>query len=437
MVFRKFKIGVVIRLALLAICLSLSVWVWINTPWIFTQFLLTMISAFVLVELFRFVTKTNRDLAKFIEAINYQDYSVNFSGYRLGNAFDELHDAFRKTLQLFRELKLEKEAHYHYLNLLVKQVKVGIISFDSVGVIQLYNEAAVEFLGVPNLKLWERYAEKVPNLYNAVEKQKGQGKTLVKIPGLNRELSVHVSRLKMSDSSFTILVFQDIGVEVENRELIAWNQLIRVLTHEIMNSITPIISLTDTLRGLSQDADDDIQLGLKTIQKRSQGLLHFVDDYRKLTSIPASTQKMVEAADMMNGLFELHKPQMEAAGIDFSLEMEQPGLKLFVDREQMEQVVVNLLSNAVHAVEEVKTPKITMRVQVDINNTQIMVEDNGRGIEPEALGEIFIPFYSTREGGAGIGLSLSKQIVHQHGGRIHVASQPFQSTQFRISLPLS
>lgn len=437
MVFKKFRIGVVIRLAFLAICLSLSAVVWTNTQWIFTQILLTGISISVLVELFRFITKTNRDLARFIEAINYQDYSVNFSSYSLGNAFEELHEAFRKTLQLFRDLKMEKEAHYHYLNLLVKQVKVGIISFDGLGNIQLYNESAVEFLGVPNLKKWERYAEKSPKLYEAVSQRAALGKILVKIPDLNRELSVHVSHLTIAEKSFTILVFQDIGLEIENSELMAWNQLIRVLTHEIMNSITPIISLTDTLKELTKDAGDDIQLGLKTIQKRSQGLLHFVDDYRKLTSIPAPSQKMVDAREMMEGLYELYKPQMKESGIDFGLEMEQPNLMLFVDEDQMEQVMVNLLSNAIHAVSNAKTPCINMKLLTHAYNALIVVEDNGSGIEPEILGEIFVPFYSTREGGAGIGLSLSKQIVHQHGGRIHVASQPFQSTQFKVSLPLN
>ena len=345
-----------------------------------------------------------------------------------------MHSSFQSTIELFRQLKIEKEAHYQYLTLLVKQVRVGIVSFAEDGTIALYNQMAESILGVPNLKQWDRYGEIVPRLFERVRDFGGVGKQTVLL-GNGKELSVYVNRMKTEGNEFTMVVFQDIGAEIEDKELKAWNQLIKILTHEIMNSVTPIVSLTDTLLQVARKEENpDIAVGLETIQRRSTGLLQFVEDYRKLTSLPSPNRRQVNLVEFVKHVFELYEKELQTRKIEFVLSV--PGVHLLANMDEvlMEQVLINLLSNASFAVEHEETPKIELGVRTEGENPILYVKDNGHGISQDRLGEIFVPFFSTRDNGSGIGLSLAKQIVHQHGGSLKVKSDEGQGTLFTIHL---
>lgn len=405
--------------------LASLVYILMEHQWIVSSSLLVVLNAALLLELFQFVTKTNKDLARFIDAINYKDYTVSFSSYRLGNSFDELHESFRKTLQLFRELKLEKEAHYQYMLQLVQHVNVGIIAVDENGKLALYNEQASELLNLPNLVYWQRYEEKAPHLYAAVSGQRSSASQLIQLKNRDLELNLRVNRLKVEKDEHLIIIFQNIKAEVDEKEIDAWNQLIRILTHEIMNSVTPISSLASTLIQLearAEKADEDVLTGLKTIERRSKTLLKFVDDYRKLASIPAPVLKPLDLGDFLQHIEELYTAQLQNNGIALRITYPVKPVGFLADEGLLNQVFANLISNSTDALKDQEGGAIRIHTAASAQSVQIHFSDNGEGIPEANLGEVFVPFYSSKPQGSGIGLSLCKQIMHLHGGSINVNS---------------
>lgn len=438
MVYKKFALGVVIRLIILISALSAAVVIWISTPWLFTQIVLLILLIALVIELFQYVTKTNRDLAKFIDAINYHDYSVNFSGYKIGNAFDELHQSFKRTLQSFKELKLEKEAHYQYLHQLIKAMGAGVMAIDPKGKIILYNDAAVELLGLPNLIQWDRYQNPVPNFYTAGNRQKSTSSELIKLKNSEVELNLRVNRIRVKQEEHRILVFQDIKQEIDEKELAAWNTLIRILTHEIMNSVTPIVSLSDSLvkmEGARADQNEDILLGLQTIEKRSKSLLKFVEDYKKLVNIPAPVKREVPLATYLQEQVNLYQTVLATHKIDLRLAPINPAIKIMVDEMLLNQLMSNLFSNSMSALANSDKKQIDLTIRTEPYEIIIDFKDSGPGIPSSHLQQIFVPFYSTKSSGSGIGLSLSKQIMHMHSGQLKVKTKQGAFTQFSLHFP--
>jgi len=431
MVYKRFIAGVILRLTLLVLSLGSLVYIALSHQWVVSSIVLVVFTTAILFELFKFVTKTNKDLAKFIDAINFKDYSVSFSSYKLGTAFDELHDSFRKTLQLFRELKLEKEAHYQYMLQLVKHVNVGIIAVDENDKLVLYNNQAAALLELPNLVYWERYREKVPHLYAAVRGQRSSASQLIKLKNRDLELNLRVNRLKVENDEHLIIIFQNIKAEIDEKEIDAWNQLIKILTHEIMNSVTPISSLASTLIQLESQGNsrnEDVLTGLQTIERRSRTLLKFVDDYRKLASIPAPVLKPLDLADFLTHLEELYAPELNRSKIALTIQKPAMGTLINADEGLLNQVFANLMSNSIYAVRGSENARVSIHCQKLANTININFSDNGEGISESKLGEVFVPFYSSKTTGSGIGLSLCKQIMHLHGGSITANSSPSETT---------
>lgn len=435
MIYRKFVIGVIVRLTLLVSALSSAVVIWITTDWFFTQVVVLFICVFLVIELFQFITKTNRDLSKFIDAINYQEYSVNFSGYGIGNAFEDLHESFRKTLLLFKELKLEKEAHYQYLDQLIKHMGAGVMAIDPKGRIVLYNDAAALLLGLPNLIQWERYQNPAPNFYAAGNRQKSTSSQLIRLKNSDVELNLRVNRIKVKSEEHRILVFQDIKEEIDEKEIAAWNTLIRILTHEIMNSVTPIASLSDSLvkmETVRTDQNADILLGLQTIEKRSKSLLKFVEDYKRLVNIPAPVKREICLADYLQEQYNLYQTVLAAEEISLRLNPVHPALKVMADEMLLNQLMSNLFSNAMAALKGAEKKEIELSVKTETQETVIEFKDSGQGIPSSHLKQIFVPFYSTKSQGSGIGLSLCRQIMHMHGGQLKVKTEVGVFTQFSL-----
>ncbi|MGB0430171.1 MAG: sensor histidine kinase [Bacteroidia bacterium] len=439
MVFKRFNVNVTIRLILLTFSIALLVFTIFEKKWPVTSIILCALIITIIIELFRFITKTNRDLAKFIDAINYKEYSVNFSGYKLGNAFDQLHDSFKNTLNLFKELRLEKEAHYQYILRLIKNIDVGIIAVDHCQKVVLYNAKAHQLLQLPNLVQWDRYKQKAPDFYNAIANQKGENKSLVCINN-NTELSLRSSHFNIDGAPHFVLVFQNIKEEMETQEMNAWNQLIKILTHEIMNSVTPISSLSSTLLDIEKrnpHANEDVIEGLQTISKRSKSLIHFVNDYRKLAHIPSPAKKYVSVNQYFTSIKTLYQSKLPQLNIDFKLTLLAVDQEISLDEKLMYQVFDNLISNSIQALKNNTDPKINLDLTKSANSgLQINITDNGTGIAEHELGKVFIPFFSTKITGSGIGLSLARQIVQMHGGKIKVSSQVGKFCTFKINLPV-
>lgn len=413
---------------------------------IFAAVLMFVIVIIQLADIYRFVSQTNRKLTRFLESVKYSDFISGFtSDNKLGKSFKDLNIAFNEVLEAFRKARSEKEEHWQYLNSVVQQVRTGILSFDTEGNIQLINTNARKFLGMNNIRNIQELVHLNPRLYhalNTVEPGKGE---LYK--GSNElYLTIQCTDLRIRGTDVKLVTLQNIQPELQKQELEAWQNLTRVLRHEIMNSITPISSLTSTLREildhdmerknshyeLKEEGAEDLREGLSTIENRSKGLIKFIDAYREYTSLPKPKMTVVRLKAVIDKVAQLMRPELKKTSISFHCECSSEYLTISADVEMIEQVLINLLKNAIEALAETPDPRLELVGRYDDNCVKIEVIDNGPGIIKEALEHIFVPFYTTKRTGSGIGLSLSRQIMQMHNGSITVESNPDVRTVFTL-----
>ncbi|MCK5278449.1 MAG: GHKL domain-containing protein, partial [Cyclobacteriaceae bacterium] len=320
-------------------------------------------------------------------------------------------------------------------------------SFDNEGKVGLINSAARRFLNMPQLRNISEILAVNVTLYKKL-KQMGPGeKALIRVSS-DLNLAIHATELKLRGHSYKLVACQNIHSELESKEVEAWQNLTRVLRHEIMNSITPIASLTGTLneilsedlkpvgKGFFEITDEslsDLEEGLQTIENRSKALVKFVDAYRDYTSIPKPKFGLIKIDELFDHICQLLKREFKETGIDFNANILFNDLEITADRELIEMVLINLLKNAKEALKEVEESKIELIARVDGERRILLdVKDNGPGIIPEALERIFIPFYTTKKSGSGIGLALSRQIMQLHHGTLSVKSEPDLYTIFTL-----
>ncbi|MDH5715466.1 MAG: ATP-binding protein [Candidatus Aminicenantes bacterium] len=449
MVYKSFRVNCIIRVLLLGATLCGFFYFLFKT----TQYAaLYIIGAFILYQIYsliHYVEKTNRDLARFFQSIEYSDFSQTFKNNKLGSSFDALNKAFTEVMNAFRKTRSEKEEHYRYLQTVVQHVGIGLIAFQPDGEVELVNTAAKRLLKVPRLKNINSLESLSKPLVDTLFRLKPKEKALVKLENNNEplHLSLYATEFKLRGQKYSLVSIQNIHSELEEKEIEAWQRLIRVLTHEIMNSVTPIASLASTINELIQErfespefekekaseSSNDIYQALHTIQKRSQGLLHFMDAYRNLTLLPKPKFHIFSVNELFTRVEKLMQSHIAEKAVSFKTHIEPQGLELIADPELMEQVLINLLLNALQAVEGQKNAKIELSGSLDERGRIIIqVIDNGPGIPQENLEKIFIPFFSTKEGGSGIGLSLSRQIMRLHKGSISVHSEPNVNTVFTL-----
>ncbi|MEO1052714.1 MAG: ATP-binding protein [Bacteroidota bacterium] len=445
MIFRRFTFFVILRLLLIfANLVGLAV-IFGDMRLFFNHIILLVILIAQVYELIRYVNKTNEELAKFLLAIKHSDFSINFSRAGLGKSFGHLYDSFTEIIAAYKEAKIEKEAQFQYLRMIVKHINFGIIALENEEDIVLVNEPAEKLLGVEGVRNWRILANQNPTFVEGVMSLRNGGRKLLELKkgGDTKTLSIDVSSMMMLDKSYRVITFQDIKSEIEQKEIEAWHKLIRILTHEIMNSVTPISSLTETMQSMlpddktvdiSDEMVEDIRFSLKTIQKRSDGLLEFIDNYRKLTKVPTPVLEETPVSTILDSIKTLMKGELEKRDIEFITEGEFETLSVNVDFKQIEQVLINMVTNAMHAVSETPNPSIIISAYQN-DGCVIKIKDNGKGIDPKELDQIFVPFFSTKKNGSGIGLSLSKQIMSLHQGTIKVNSERNVGTSFLLRFP--
>lgn len=448
---RRFSIAVVIRVLLLTLTIGVLAFIFGDERLYFNHFILFVIVIGQVWELVRYLSHTNRELARLFLAIRHNDFSVSFKETSKGASFRELQNSLIAIMHSFRDVQGAKEAQHHFLQQLVNQIQVGILSWSSDGKLSILNSMAQDLLHAAGTRNVDHLREHHPQFMSEVDVLAPAGKKLIelKTPGGSRFLSLEVSTITILNTPHTLVTFQDINSEIEQKEIEAWHKLIRILTHEIMNSVTPIASLSETVQGLLQHSNGiqkqlpelteesiaDIRFSIQTIRKRSEGLLEFVDSYRKLTRIPTPNKLPVRISELLESIRTLMKAELEARGITLTYELafhkEEP--IIVADRALIEQVLINLISNASYAIGDRQSGEITLSARKENDATLIAVTDNGRGIPEKELSHIFVPFYSTRKDGSGIGLSLCKQIMHAHGGTIRVESEVDKGTKFTLT----
>ncbi len=449
MVYKRFRINCTLRVIALSATLALFFFLLFKTTLHAALFLLGIFTLYQSYSLIHYVEKTNRDLTRFFQSIKFSDFSQSFKDNSQGKSFANLRLSFNEVLDAFRKARSEKEEHYRYLQTIVQHVGIGLIAFQPDGNVTLINTAAKRLLSVARLKNIKSLESWSPQLVNALFKLKPKEKTQIRIENNNEllQLALYATEFKLGDHTYTLVSIQNIYAELEEKEIDAWQKLIRVLTHEIMNSITPISSLASTINDLINDSynlrsakkteDDetltDICDAAETIQKRSEGLLHFVDAYRNLTLVQKPNFQIFPIEELFNRAAKLIQINLKEKNIKLEIKIEPKTLELGADPELIEQALINLLLNALHAVEGRENAKIVLLAQLDgRSRTIIQVKDNGYGISKENMDKVFIPFYSTKEEGSGIGLSLSRQIMRQHNGTISVQSEPDVETTITL-----
>lgn len=452
MVFKHFRLQVIIRVMALVLTSALLVYLIIATSLWATIGLVLAILIYQVWSLIQFVDKTNQQLSRFFEAIRHADFSQSFTTLGLGKSFESLSRAFSEVADEFRRARAEKEEQYRYLQTLVQHIGVGVIAYTEDGSVELINQAAKRLLQINHLRNIDRLSEIDSTLPRTLRNLETGQKSLIKlvIDYDTLQISAHATKIRRGTDVLTLVSIQNIGSELAEQEMVAWQNLIRVLTHEIMNSVTPIASLAGSVndlvrketvaqgvaegRGFDPEIVGDLTGALTTIEKRSQGLLHFVQAYRNLTKIPRPDFRFVHATELLSHVYQLMQPQAAEQGTAMTVTVDPPDLELTVDPELIEQVLINLVLNSIQALKEQKDGKIEITARIG-RGGRILIEvaDNGPGIVESAIDKIFIPFFTTKKGGTGIGLALARQIMRLHGGNITVRSVPHEQTVFTLS----
>lgn len=441
-----YRVGLLGRIALVAASLFLLGYASIDNWGVFMISLFLILVVFQIIFLIRYSESSFKKVRLFLDNIKQDKYSQLYPVKFDGTETDDLHIEFNAILAKLKEDQAEKEANYQYFRSVFKHLSIGLITFGEDGEIQILNVAAKRILNITELKNISEIEKINKELHLAVQNLRTGGSELIKIahPDGIMQLSVYVIELLMRGERFKLVSLQNIQSELEEKEMEAWQNLVKILTHEIMNSIAPISSLASTLKGeieykmdhneAMEPSDlEDCLMGISTIEKRSEGLISFVSEFRSLAHIPTPKFGIIGISRLFDQLEILLQNQLEAQGITLDKELNPKELILFGDQTQIEQVMINLLQNAIQALEDAPEKKITLGAFIDEAGKIVLeVSDTGKGIEEEALGKIFIPFFTTKKKGSGIGLSLSKQIMRRHKGNIQVRSTLGVGTTFKL-----
>jgi two-component system nitrogen regulation sensor histidine kinase NtrY len=449
MIFKSFRTNIFVRVIVITLTIFLFYYSF-STHYVFTPFIIGAIIVFQIFSLIRYIDKTNRELANFLESIRFSEFSRTFNMKGMGASFEELNNAFNEVINDFQRVRSEKEEHFYYLQTILQNIDVAVVAYRSDGTIELINKSAKKLFqvsGLRNIQGLESLSKELVTVLFRI--QPGQNE-LVKVQDDDDflQLSIYATNFKIKDNIITLATIKDIQTMLEEQETEAWQKLIRVLTHEIMNSITPISSLSSTLtlatNAMKRDGSgnaildaesvDELGQALQTINRRSDGLLHFVNTYRNLTKIPQPNFAFCKVSEILNNVHNLMSEEIKANSIEMKLWCEPDNISLTADGQLIEQVLINLLKNSVQALKS--RTDATIKLIGFFNKrgrVTIQVIDNGPGILPDVLEKIFIPFFTTKPAGSGIGLSLSRQILKLHNGSITAQSIPEQETVFTLT----
>ena len=408
-----------------------------------------VILAVMTVNLITYLNSTNKKIRFFFDSVRNDDSNLSFP-YETGNAaLNELYQSMNRVNHQIQLLKIENRQQEQYFRTLLEHLAAGIITFNDKGFILHANSSAKKLLSLDVLTHLQQIEQKDRKLFEIISSIKPFERKLIAInaEGGEIQLSLKATSFRTKENELVILSIQDIKNELDEKEIESWMKLIRVLMHEIMNSITPITSLSESLSNIYISDGKPVlpgQINVKTIattlqglnviKEQGKGLMSFVESYRKLTRVPEPEKKLFKVADLMRRVQVLYNSLEKSDRIKLSVSLKEPDLEIFADQNLISQVLINLVKNALEANENNKKGKIVIIASEGISDHyEICVVDNGPGISEENIDEIFVPFFTTKPNGSGIGLSISKQIMRVHGGNLKVRSVPDKETVFCLS----
>ena len=445
MTLKKFEWRILLRVLLLFAVLSVAAFLLVRGMYTYFVFIIPIV-IYQVIEFYRFQHKAHEELDQFVESVHYRDFSRYFDVKHAPLELQPLRQGFNEINSTFKVISKEKETQYQYLQKILELVDTGILSYElQTGQVVWMNESLKKMLQLPYLKTIQSLSKRDEGLYKEIVDLK---------PGDNKIATAHLERtaykillsataFQTEGKKYKLIAFQNVNEALDETESKAWQKLLSVMTHEIMNSVAPISSLADTLKNRlkasmselkNQSVSvDDLEIGIDTIKRRSEGLLKFAETYRNLNKITTLNLKKVYVRDLFENLNQLMQPTLEQKNIEMEIILKDPDLMLEADTNLVEQVLINLVVNAIEAVKDKKSPRIVLSAFLSSNRkTVVKVADNGTGMPEEIQDKIFIPFFSTKKSGSGIGLSLCKQIMMLHRGNIQVQSVEGEGTAFML-----
>lgn len=449
MLSKKFYINILIRIILiLGNCLSVIPFLQKEEK-LFTILSLVILLILQIVLLLRYTNKFNREIADFFTALKSNDASFAFND----KSFPYINQEFRENINYIRRqlgnITELKEIQQSYYKTVIESAQTGIITISYSGKINLINKSATELLNVGKIENVSLLKDTHPNFYQFIQKSSSGDEKSIIIKGKTKAIpvSIKISEFKIKKDRLKLVSFQNIENELSEKEIDSWHKLIRVLTHEINNTVSPITSLSYALEKSFLNKENQIipkdeitdkiiektSEGLHIITERGEGLINFVNNYRSISSLKKMNFEVFNVAELFYNLELLLKEKLESKNIELQINILPIDLELNADKKYIEQIFINLIKNSIDAIDH-KQGKIQLSAyKNETEKIVLKISDNGGGIPEEIQHQIFVPFFTTKEQGSGIGLSLAQQIMRLHGGSISVQSELDKGTSFTLT----
>ena len=439
--YKHFSLSIIVQALLLLVTPALVLLVWPHSHLEMFRYFLLIIYLIQGSYLLYSVRKTNRELAKFIQSFGFNDTTIHFHSRDKDASFQDLFKAFNQVVKAFRQLKLDKEKEYLFFENALKKIGVAIIVVNEHGNVTMTNDALLQLLHIKYLHRIDKLNQFKPGLANELMNLQPNQQKLVELMVDKRLLQVALTSVLMKQEKKTLrlLAFQDIRSEIEQKELESWQKLIRVLTHEVMNSLSPVNIISAGLKQQLQQAKQPFVLNtdeqqewmeaLDAVNKRSKGLTQFVESYRSMAGLKSAQTQACNICELLNRVAKLFQNNSEA---DHSINVLcKNNTSFLIDEKLVEQVLINLVKNSIEAIAD-GAGQIDISATLIDKQMEIVISDNGKGIPQEELEKVCVPFYTTRQNGNGVGLALSQQVMRLHGGQLKIESEENKGTLVRL-----
>jgi len=444
--FKQYEWRIIIRVILMFITISIASYILVINQYLYEVIVFPVI-IYQVIDFFKFHKKAQEEVAQFVESVHYRDFSRYFDVKHAPLELQPLRQGFNDINTTMKVISKEKETQYQYLQKILELVDTGILSYEmDSGEVVWMNESLKKLLQTPYLKTIHSLSKRDWGLYHEIMSLP-LGQSIIATAHQEKssfKVLLSATAFQTEGKKYKLVAFQNVNEALDETESKAWQRLLSVMTHEIMNSVAPISSLSSTLKNIleqsrenvssqNQSNFEDLELGINTIKSRSEGLLKFAETYRNLNKITNLNLSKIYVRDLFENLHTLMQPTLDQKNIELDIILKDPDLILEADTNLIEQVLINLLVNAMDAVKEKEEPIIMLSAYHNTTNkTIIKIADNGSGMPEELIDKIFIPFFSTKKTGSGIGLSLCKQIMMLHKGNIQVQSKQGEGSAFML-----
>jgi len=449
MIYRRYSLFLAIRLVIIGVAIAVSLWLLLQPGLHSATIIAVSIVALAAAELWWFVGRTNREVARFLDAARYADYSQRFNLDDIGSGFGELGRTFTDILDRIFAQRTDQETEVRHLRALIDHIPVPLLTVHGDDTITLQNNSARRLFGASHVTRLGDLRQFGGSFHDAVAEAIPGNRELVSfsVDGVDYKLTLATTENIIAGESNRLISLQDIQSELNTTQAEAWQDLVRVLTHEIMNSITPVTSLASTAADVVEDmlqktdSDspvhedlEDLRSAVNTVARRSDSLMQFVESYRQITRLAPPEKKRIQLADLFDSVRQLAAAEWSESEKHLEIDIQPPSLDLYADRDLLEPVLINILRNAWQVTADLDEPTIRLCGRLNRRgNVTINVSDNGPGVPEDLARKIFVPFFTTKEKGSGVGLALARQVMTAHGGFIRVGDNDGGGASFTLT----